>query len=210
VVVVIDVVVEVVGVHAGSVGSVQEQFGFVLHSSITALLQALKAMPVKAPHAELISSAQDFLLHAGGAAVATEKTKTPVANATAANGTTTFFLAIVEPPLWPFPCATSTRRTEAACPPLRPLVKRVQSNSPVGTPRALLDRASWAPFATRLAGRGHQVLAINFRGYGRFTAGTDSPVKTDYCFAGRHPAACASAFEQNHRSPRVGSIIVLS
>jgi pimeloyl-ACP methyl ester carboxylesterase len=39
---------------------------------------------------------------------------------------------------------------------------------------AAFDKASWAPFATWLAGRGHQVLAIDFRGYGRSTPGTDS------------------------------------
>ena len=39
---------------------------------------------------------------------------------------------------------------------------------------AAFDKASWAPFATWLASRGHQVLAIDFRGYGRSTAGTDS------------------------------------
>ena len=38
---------------------------------------------------------------------------------------------------------------------------------------AAFDKASWAPFATWLAGRGHQVLAIDFRGYGRSTAGSD-------------------------------------
>jgi pimeloyl-ACP methyl ester carboxylesterase len=35
---------------------------------------------------------------------------------------------------------------------------------------AAFDKASWAPFATWLAGRGH----VDFRGYGRSTAGTDS------------------------------------
>jgi pimeloyl-ACP methyl ester carboxylesterase len=39
---------------------------------------------------------------------------------------------------------------------------------------AAFDKESWAPFATWLAGRGHQVLAIDFRGYGRSTAGRDS------------------------------------
>jgi alpha-beta hydrolase superfamily lysophospholipase len=39
---------------------------------------------------------------------------------------------------------------------------------------AAFDKASWAPFASWLAGRGHQVLAIDFRGYGRSTAGSDS------------------------------------
>jgi dienelactone hydrolase len=39
---------------------------------------------------------------------------------------------------------------------------------------ASFDKASWAPFASWLAGRGHQVLAIDFRGYGRSTAGADS------------------------------------
>jgi hypothetical protein len=32
----------------------------------------------------------------------------------------------------------------------------------------------------------------------------------DYCIARRHPAACASPSEQNHRSPRVVSISVLA
>jgi pimeloyl-ACP methyl ester carboxylesterase len=39
---------------------------------------------------------------------------------------------------------------------------------------AAFDKASWAPFASWFAGRAHQVLAIDFRGYGRSTAGTDS------------------------------------
>jgi hypothetical protein len=32
----------------------------------------------------------------------------------------------------------------------------------------------------------------------------------DYCIAGRQPAACVSASEQNHRSPRVVSITVFA
>ncbi len=39
---------------------------------------------------------------------------------------------------------------------------------------AAFDKASWAPVATWLAGRGHQVVAIDFRGYGHSTAGRDS------------------------------------
>jgi pimeloyl-ACP methyl ester carboxylesterase len=39
---------------------------------------------------------------------------------------------------------------------------------------AAFDKASWVPFATWLAGRGHQVLAIDFRGHGRSMAGADS------------------------------------
>jgi dipeptidyl aminopeptidase/acylaminoacyl peptidase len=39
---------------------------------------------------------------------------------------------------------------------------------------AAFDKASWAPFASWLADRGQQVLALDFRGYGRSTAGTDS------------------------------------
>ena len=39
---------------------------------------------------------------------------------------------------------------------------------------AAFDKASWAPLATWLAARGHQVLAVDFRGYGRSTAGADS------------------------------------
>ena len=38
---------------------------------------------------------------------------------------------------------------------------------------AAFDKASWRPLAVWLAGRGHQVLAVDFRGYGRSTAGTD-------------------------------------
>jgi pimeloyl-ACP methyl ester carboxylesterase len=38
---------------------------------------------------------------------------------------------------------------------------------------AAFDKASWAPLAVWLAGRGHQVLAIDFRGYGGSTAGAD-------------------------------------
>jgi hypothetical protein len=61
-------------------------------------VHVLAAMPVKAPHAELIWLAQVFLLHAGGdAAVATEETKTPAPSATAAN-VTTALRVIVEPP----------------------------------------------------------------------------------------------------------------
>jgi pimeloyl-ACP methyl ester carboxylesterase len=33
------------------------------------------------------------------------------------------------------------------------------------------DKTSWAPLASGLAERGHQVLAIDFRGYGRSMAG---------------------------------------
>jgi dipeptidyl aminopeptidase/acylaminoacyl peptidase len=52
---------------------------------------------------------------------------------------------------------------------------------------AVFDKASWAPFATWLAGRGHQVLAIDFRGYGRLTAGTDShALLDDMLAAGRY------------------------
>jgi alpha-beta hydrolase superfamily lysophospholipase len=39
---------------------------------------------------------------------------------------------------------------------------------------AAFDKASWGPLATWLAARGHQALAIDFRGYGGSTAGTDS------------------------------------
>jgi pimeloyl-ACP methyl ester carboxylesterase len=39
---------------------------------------------------------------------------------------------------------------------------------------AAFDKASWAPLAIWLAGRGHEVLAIDFRGYGGSTAGRDS------------------------------------
>ena len=39
---------------------------------------------------------------------------------------------------------------------------------------AAFDKASWPPLASWLAGRGHQVLAIDFRGYGRSTGGTEA------------------------------------
>jgi pimeloyl-ACP methyl ester carboxylesterase len=39
---------------------------------------------------------------------------------------------------------------------------------------AAFDEAGWAPLASWLACRGHQVLASDFRGYGRSTAGADS------------------------------------
>jgi alpha-beta hydrolase superfamily lysophospholipase len=38
---------------------------------------------------------------------------------------------------------------------------------------AAFDKASWAPVASWLAGRGLDVLAIGFRGYGR-SRGTDA------------------------------------
>jgi hypothetical protein len=96
-VVVVEVVVSGMPSHGGSVGSVQEQFGFVLHSLTTACLQALKAMPVKAPHAELLSSEQRFGLHFP-AALASE-TKTPAPSATAANVTAApLMIVIVKPP----------------------------------------------------------------------------------------------------------------
>src|SRR4029450_6559105 len=94
-VVVVEVVV-VVGPHAGSVGSVQEQ-SVVLQLRRTALLHALRAMPFKPAHPAAISSEQTFLLH-GPVAVATEETKTPAPRATAAN-VNTALTVIVEPPL---------------------------------------------------------------------------------------------------------------
>jgi hypothetical protein len=65
------VVVEVVVVVTGQLGSpgcpVQVQSP-ALHWARRFLVHVLAAIPVNAPHAALISSAQDFLLHAGGAA----------------------------------------------------------------------------------------------------------------------------------------------
>jgi hypothetical protein len=58
----------------------------------------LRALPDKPAHPAAISSEQDLLLHAGGAAVATEETKTPAPSATAANVTTALLvIVIVEP-----------------------------------------------------------------------------------------------------------------
>jgi hypothetical protein len=95
----VEVEVEVVVVatgHGGSPGSPVQVHIPALHWLITFLEHWLAAMPEKAPHAELISSEQFFLPHAGGAALAPE-TKTPAVSATAAN-VTTAFLVIVEPP----------------------------------------------------------------------------------------------------------------
>jgi hypothetical protein len=86
----------VVGVHAGSVGSVQEQ-SVVSQLRRTAFVHTLRAMPFKPAHPAAISSEQTFLLH-GPVAVATEETNTPAPSATAANNVTTAFLVIVEPP----------------------------------------------------------------------------------------------------------------
>jgi hypothetical protein len=85
IVVVVELVV-VVGVHAGSVGSVQEQ-SVLMQLKRTTLLHALRAMPFKPAQPAAISSEQSFLLH-GPVAVATEETKTPAPSATAANVTT--------------------------------------------------------------------------------------------------------------------------
>jgi hypothetical protein len=85
--------------HAGSVGSpVQVQLAS-LHCSTIHFLQALNASPVKAPHAELISSPHCLLPQIGGAAPARE-TKTPAASATVANMTAALLVirVIVEPP----------------------------------------------------------------------------------------------------------------
>src|SRR4030095_6365846 len=96
---VVELVVVVVGVHIGSVGSVQEQIGgMILHWAITALLHVLRAMPDKPAHPAATSSAQAFLVHTF-CALATEGTKTPAPSATAANVTTApLIIAIVEPP----------------------------------------------------------------------------------------------------------------
>jgi hypothetical protein len=96
--VVVVVVVVGGGTHGGSAGFVQEQnvSPLILHCSMTDFLQSLKAAPVKAPHAELTSSAHCFEPQSGGAAPAPE-TKTPAASATA-NNVTTAFLVIVAPP----------------------------------------------------------------------------------------------------------------
>jgi hypothetical protein len=95
------VVVVVIGVHIGSVGSVQEQIGgMILHWAITALLHSLRAKPDKPAHPASISSEQVFLVHTF-CALATEGTKTPAPSATAANETTALPInVIVEPPLW--------------------------------------------------------------------------------------------------------------
>jgi hypothetical protein len=100
VVVLLVVVVVVVGVHAGSAGFVQEQnvSPLILHCSTTDFLQALKSAPVKAPHAELISSEQVFGVH-GFCALATEGTQMPAPSATAANVTTALLIIVILDPL---------------------------------------------------------------------------------------------------------------
>jgi hypothetical protein len=96
--VVVEVVV-VVGVQSGSPGSPVQVQVPVLHCAMTDLRHMLRALPDKPTHPAAISSEQDLLLHAGGAAVATEETKTPTPSATAANVTTTLLvIVIVEPP----------------------------------------------------------------------------------------------------------------
>jgi hypothetical protein len=66
-----------------------------LHWARRFLVHVLAAMPVKAPHAELIWLAQVFLLHVGGdAAVAKEETKTPAPSATAANVTPALLVTV--------------------------------------------------------------------------------------------------------------------
>jgi hypothetical protein len=93
------VVVVVIGVHIGTVGSVQEQIGgTILHWAITDLLHALRSVPDKPAHPASISSAQVFLVHTF-CALATEGTKTPAPSATAANVTTALLIIVlVEPP----------------------------------------------------------------------------------------------------------------
>ena len=93
----------VVGPHAGSVGSVQEQnvSPLILHWSRTNFLQALKSAPDKPAHPAAISSTHCFEPQSGAAALGPE-TKTPAPSATAVN-VTTALRVIVEPPLWPFP-----------------------------------------------------------------------------------------------------------
>src|SRR4029450_5071895 len=88
-------VVDVVGPHGGSAGFVQEQNVslLTLHCWRTALLQSLNSAPVKAPHAELTSSAHCFEPQSGGAAVALE-TKTPAPSTTGANGTTSPLITV--------------------------------------------------------------------------------------------------------------------
>jgi hypothetical protein len=95
---VVVLVVVVVGPHAGSVGSVQEQnvSPLILHWSRTNLLQALKSVPDKPAHPAAISSAHCFEPQSGCAALGPE-TKTPAPSATAAN-VTPAFLVIVGPP----------------------------------------------------------------------------------------------------------------
>jgi hypothetical protein len=102
----VEVVVEV-GVQSGSPGCIVQVQPPALQLSMTDLLHALRAIPDKPAHPASISSVQFFLPHAGGAAVATEETKTPAPSATAANVTTTLLpivlMVIFGSPLWPFP-----------------------------------------------------------------------------------------------------------
>src|SRR5262245_32762808 len=96
--VVVDVAV-VVGVQSGSPGSPVQVQVPVLHCAMADLRHMLRALPDKPAHPAAISSEQDLLLHAGGAAVVTEETKTPAPSATAANVTPTLLvIVIVEPP----------------------------------------------------------------------------------------------------------------
>lgn len=51
---------------------------------------------------------------------------------------------------------------------------------------AAFNKASWASFASWLVGRWHQVLAIDFRGYGRSTGRGLHPLVEDVLAAARH------------------------
>src|SRR5262249_14197565 len=134
VLVVVDVVVlVVVGAHCAGVfgglnttahevgsaiGTLQEQVP-ALHWPTTKLVQALAALPVRAPPSMTVtSSVQVFVLQVGGAALAPE-TKTPVASTTVATKTAALLVVLVivgPPPLAvPFPLTSAHGR-----PPYKP------------------------------------------------------------------------------------------
>ncbi|HKB40978.1 MAG TPA: hypothetical protein VKD72_31410 [Gemmataceae bacterium] len=119
VVVVVELVVVVVGVHTGSPGCPVQVQVPTLHWSRIDDLQALRAMLDKPAHPAVISAEHCFEPQIDGAAFAPE-TKTPAAKSTtAANVTATFLvIVIVEFPGGPFRgrprCTTSIQRATYA------------------------------------------------------------------------------------------------
>jgi pimeloyl-ACP methyl ester carboxylesterase len=66
---------------------------------------------------------------------------------------------------------------------------------------AAFERASWRELAERLAAKGHQVMAIDFRGYGKSTAGTAADARFEDILAAVRYLRRASA----HRVTVIGA-----
>jgi len=136
----VEVVVVEVGVQSGSPGCIVQVQPPALQLSMTDLLHALRAIPDKPAHPASISAVQFFLPHEGGAAVATEETKTPAPSATAANVTTTLLpivlMVIFGSPLWPFLPLVSAVSAHDHDPPIPP--------DPVGSRDFFASGGFWA------------------------------------------------------------------